>query len=374
MGQTATISFSQFERAADSECAPRIAAARAQLGERCVLLAHHYQRADVYCHSDLQGDSLELARLAATTDAETVVFCGVHFMAEVADLLTGSDQRVILPDLAAGCTMADMASLAKINRCWRELADYLDPDSEVMPVTYINSAADLKSFVGSRGGIVCTSSNAERVLDWAWQRRNKVLFFPDQHLGRWSARKMGVAAEHIQVWDFNQPHGGLSEEQIVSAKILLWKGHCSVHQMFRPEHISAWRQKHPDGIVIAHPECAWEVCAMADDVGSTAHIQRTVRAANPGSRFLVGTELNLVQRLAIEQEPRQVHVSFMSPLVCMCSTMARIDPQHLAWCLENLADGKIVNQITVPEQLRQPATESITRMLDLCAASPGSKN
>ena len=369
MGQTAPVSFSQFERSADALCAPRIKAARARLGDRCVLLAHHYQRADVYCHSDLQGDSLELAHLAAATEAETVVFCGVHFMAEVADLLTGDDQQVILPDLAAGCTMADMASLAKINRCWRELADHLDPDEQVMPVTYINSAADLKAFVGSRGGIVCTSSNAEQTLRWAWQRRSKVLFFPDQHLGRWTARKMGVPREQMQVWDFSQPHGGLSAEQIAGARILLWKGHCSVHQMFRPVHIETWRAKYPEGKVIAHPECAWEVCEMADDVGSTAHIQRAIRASAPGSRWLVGTELNLVQRLALEQKPRKVHVSFMSPLVCMCSTMARIDPQHLAWCLENLAEGTVVNRIRVPDELRQPAKASISRMLELDASS-----
>ena len=364
MGQTSIINFSQFERAADSSCAPRIKAARARLGDSCVLLAHHYQRADVYCHSDLQGDSLELARLAAATEAGTVVFCGVHFMAEVADLLTDDDQQVILPDLAAGCTMADMASLAKVSRCWRELAEHLDPEEEMMPVTYINSAADLKAFVGSHGGIVCTSSNAAQVLEWAWQRRSKVLFFPDQHLGRWTARKMGVPREQMQVWDFNQPHGGLTAEQIAGARILLWKGHCSVHQMFRPAHIEAWRERHPQGRVIAHPECAWEVCEMADDVGSTSHIQRTIRSSPAGSRWLVGTELNLVQRLALEQEQRGVHVSFMSPLVCMCSTMARIDPQHLAWCLENLAEGNTVNRIRVPDELRQPATDSIMRMFD----------
>ena len=368
MGQSAIISFSQFEKSADAACAPRIKAARARLGDRCVLLAHHYQRADVYCHSDLQGDSLELARLAAATDTEMIIFCGVHFMAEVADLLTNDDQLVVLPDLAAGCTMADMASLAKINRCWRELAEHLDPETEVMPVTYINSAADLKAFVGSHGGIVCTSSNAAQVLQWAWQRRSKVLFFPDQHLGRWTARQMGVPREQMQVWDFNQPQGGLTAKQIADAKILLWKGHCSVHQMFRPSHIETWRAKYPDGKVIAHPECAWEVCTMADEVGSTAYIQRTVRSSPPGARWLVGTELNLVQRLALEQKRRDVHVSFMSPLVCMCSTMARIDPQHLAWCLENLADGNIVNRIRVPDELRKPATDSIMRMLALDAS------
>lgn len=367
MSQVATINFSQFEKVESSNCAPRIQLAKAQLADRCVLLAHHYQRADVYCHSDLQGDSLELSRLAAEQDAEIIVFCGVHFMAEVADLLTDSQQKVILPDLAAGCTMADMASSLAIERCWQELSEFCDPDTEVMPVTYINSAADLKGFVGAHGGIVCTSSNAKQVLEWAWERRRKVLFFPDQHLGRWTANQMGMPLEDMQVWDFNQTNGGLSEQQIAETKLLLWKGHCSVHQMFQPEHIHNWRKQHPDGKVISHPECAWQVCELSDNVGSTAYIQRVIRASEAGSRWLVGTELNLVQRLAEEQQKRGVKVSFMSPLVCMCSTMARIDPQHLAWCLENLVDGKIVNQIKVPDEIRAPALLSIQRMLELKA-------
>ena len=370
MAASSVINFSQFEKAAEAACAPRIKAAKAALGDRCVVLAHHYQRADVYCHSDLQGDSLELSRLATRQQADYIVFCGVHFMAEVADLLSSSSQAVVLPDLAAGCTMADMASLAKINRCWRELGERLDVEAEIMPITYINSAADLKSFVGVHGGIVCTSSNAAKVLEWAFARRSKVLFFPDQHLGRWTALNMGVAREQIQVWDFNKPHGGLSEEQLATARILLWKGHCAVHQMFQPSHVDNWRVKHPDGMVISHPECSQEVCERSDLVGSTAFIQRSIRAAKPGSQWLVGTELNLVQRLADEQAPRGVQVNFMSPLVCMCSTMARIDPPHLAWALESLVEGKVVNEIRVPEELRADALASIDRMLALSAKAP----
>lgn len=365
MSSAAPIVFTQFEKHTDNECAPRIVRAKERLGKRCILLAHHYQRADIYCHSDLQGDSLELSRIAAQQKAEYIVFCGVHFMAEVADLLTCPEQCVVLPDLAAGCTMADMASLPKIVRCWRELGERLEVDKEVMPVTYINSAADLKAFVGKHGGIVCTSSNAAKVLEWAWSKRRKVLFFPDQHLGRWTALQMGVARDSVKVWDFNRPHGGLSEDELDRARILLWKGHCSVHQMFRPEHIEKWRAGNPGGQVIAHPECALEVCESADLVGSTSFIQRTIRASGPGTRWLVGTELNLVQRLAEEQAPRGVKVTFMSPLVCMCSTMARIDPQHLAWSLENLVEGNVVNRITVPEAQREDAQATIARMLAL---------
>lgn len=359
------IKFTQFEEIRDAECAPRIVTARERLGERCVLLAHHYQRADVHCHSDLQGDSLELAKLAARQDAELIVFCGVHFMAEVADMLTGEDQAVVLPDLAAGCTMADMASVPKVERCWRELAEHLDPDEMVTPITYINSSADLKAFCGAHGGITCTSSNAPKVLDWAWKKRPKALFFPDQHLGRWTAFKMGVPHDKMAVWDYNLPHGGLSADEIANADILLWKGHCSVHQMFRPEHIARWKEENPGGKVIVHPECDFPVCEMADSVGSTSHILRTIESSEPGSSWLVGTELNLVQRVAEEQRPRGVKVRFMSPLVCMCSTMARIDPQHLAWCLENLADGKVVNQVKVPEDVAAKARIALDRMFSV---------
>lgn len=355
------IKFTQFENVAADDCAERILDAREQLGERCVLLAHHYQRADVYCHSDLRGDSLELAKLAGQQDAEFIVFCGVHFMAEVADILTDDDQVVVLPDLAAGCTMADMASVPKINQCWEEL-QWLDPEATITPVTYINSSADLKAFCGNHGGITCTSSNAGAILQWAFNQREKVLFFPDQHLGRWTGLQQGIPKEQMAVWDYNQPHGGLTEQQVRDAKILLWKGHCSVHQMFQPSHVHKWREANPDGIVLAHPECDISVCELADSVGSTGHIVKTLAAAKPGSSYLVGTELNLVQRLAEEGKARGVSVKFMSPLVCMCSTMARIDPPHLAWALESLANDEIVNQIKVPPATAQAAKRAITRM------------
>lgn len=364
--QEVAVNFSQFAAASDDDCRRRIADARRRLGGRVRLLAHHYQRADVYCHADLTGDSLKLSRLAAQSDSEFIVFCGVHFMAEVADILTSDAQTVLLPDLAAGCSMADMASLAKVERCWRELSQVLDADADITPVTYINSAADLKAFCARHGGVVCTSSNAGAVLEWGYGRRPKALFFPDQHLGRWTARTLGMAREDMAVWDFDLPLGGLSEAEIRRAKIILWKGFCSVHQMFRPNHVEEFRREHPDGFVISHPENCEEVCAASDYVGSTEYIIKTVAAAPPNTKWLVGTELNLVQRIAEEFKPEGKMIRFMSPLVCMCSTMARIDPQHLAWCLESLADGEIVNQIKVPEEDARPAKIALDRMLS-CA-------
>ncbi len=361
--QISPISFDRFNSLADGDAHDRIRAARARLGKRAVILGHHYQRADVYRHADLTGDSLKLSRLASATDAEYIVFCGVHFMAEVADILSKPGQISILPDLAAGCSMADMASLAKVERCWRELSAVLDPDEVVTPVTYINSAADLKAFCGEHGGIVCTSSNAPRILDWSFAQRGKVLFFPDQHLGRWSGHRMGIALDDMPVWDPDLELGGLTEEVIRKAKILLWKGHCSVHQMFQPQHILRFRNQYPDGIVISHPECAFEVCRQSDYVGSTEYILRTVKEGRPGTRWLVGTELNLVERLAEEVRGENKHVQFMAPTVCMCSTMQRIDPQHLAWCLENLAEGKVVNRIEVPPHEAKLARIALERML-----------
>ncbi len=361
--QTATISFDHFNALADREADERIRAAKAKLGERVVILGHHYQRADVFKHADLSGDSLKLSRLAGQTNAEYIVFCGVHFMAEVADIMSKPEQISILPDLAAGCSMADMANLAKVERCWRELSEVLDPDRQITPVTYINSAADLKAFCGSHGGIVCTSSNAPKILQWSFEQREKVLFFPDQHLGRWSGHKMDIPLDDMLVWDPDLEMGGLTPEQIRRAKILLWKGHCSVHQMFQPAHILKFRNQHPDGLVISHPECAFEVCRQSDYVGSTEYILNTVKAAAPNTHWLVGTELNLVNRLAEEVKHEGKTVQFMSSTVCMCSTMQRIDPQHLAWTLENLVDGKVVNQISVPEHEAIPAKVALDRML-----------
>jgi quinolinate synthase len=361
--QTATISFDRFNALADRDADERIRVAKAKLGKRAVILGHHYQRPDVFKHADLSGDSLKLSRLAGQTNAEYIIFCGVHFMAEVADIMSRPEQISILPDLAAGCSMADMANLAKVERCWRELAEVLNPDEHVTPVTYINSAADLKAFCGTHGGIVCTSSNAPKILQWSFEQREKVLFFPDQHLGRWSGHKMDIPLDEMVVWDPDLEMGGLTVEQIRRAKILLWKGHCSVHQMFQPAHILKFRNQYPDGIVISHPECAFEVCRQSDYVGSTEYILNTVKAAAPNTHWLVGTELNLVNRLADEVKAEGKTVQFMATTVCMCSTMQRIDPQHLAWTLENLVEGKVVNQIKVPEHEAVPAKVALDRML-----------
>ncbi|MGC3962113.1 MAG: quinolinate synthase NadA [Rhodocyclaceae bacterium] len=362
--QTATIQFDRFNTLADEAAHERIRAARARLGDRAVLLVHHYQRADVYQYADLTGDSLKLSRLAGQTDAEYIVFCGVHFMAEVADILSKPNQIAVLPDLAAGCSMADMANLAKVERSWRELADVLgNADECITPVTYINSAADLKAFCGEHGGIVCTSSNAPKILEWAFAQREKVLFFPDQHLGRWTGYGMGVPLEDMLVWDPDLPNGGHTPEAIRRARVLLWKGHCSVHQMFQPSHIIRWRNQNPDGFVISHPESAFEVCRQSDYVGSTEYIIKVIKEASAGTKWLVGTELNLVSRLAEEVKPEGKTVQFMAPTVCMCSTMQRIDPQHLAWTLENLAEGNVVNRITVPAHEAELAKLALDRML-----------
>ena len=362
--QAVPISFDRFNTLSDGDAHERIRAARARLGDKAVLLCHHYQRADVYQYADLTGDSLKLSRLAAETDAEYIVFCGVHFMAEVADIMSKPHQQAILPDLAAGCSMADMANLAKVERCWRELTEVLEtPDALITPVTYINSAADLKAFCGEHGGIVCTSTNAPTILDWAFARREKVLFFPDQHLGRWTGFNKGIPLDEMVVWDPDLEYGGLTPEQIKKAKILLWKGHCSVHQMFQPAHIIKFRNQYPEGKVISHPESALEVCRQSDYVGSTEYIIKVVKESAPGTRWLVGTELNLVNRLAEEVKHEGKIVQFMAPTVCMCSTMQRIDPQHLAWTLENLADGKVVNRISVPEHEAALAKVALERML-----------
>ncbi|MBI3525482.1 MAG: quinolinate synthase NadA [Betaproteobacteria bacterium] len=363
-GQRAIVNFDRYNHLADEDAQLRIVKAREQLGKRAVLLCHHYQRADVYRHADITGDSLKLSRLASQSDAEFIVFCGVHFMAEVADILSRPEQISILPDLAAGCSMADMASLAKVERCWREIGEVLNPDEHFTPVTYINSAADLKAFCGEHGGTVCTSSNATKILEWSFARRDKVLFFPDQHLGRWSGHKMDIPLEQMLVWDPDLEMGGLTPAQIRNARILLWKGHCSVHQMFQPAHILRFRNQYPDGLVISHPECSFEVCQQSDFIGSTETILRTVKDAAPGTRWLVGTELNLVERLAEEVKAEGKIVQFMSPTVCMCSTMQRIDPQHLAWTLENLAAGNVVNRISVPPHEAALAKVALQRMLD----------
>ncbi|MDX9951452.1 MAG: quinolinate synthase NadA [Methylophilaceae bacterium] len=357
------IRFERFQATQEAELQERIIAAKAKLGKRLVILGHHYQQESVYRHADYTGDSLKLSRYAGETDAEYIVFLGVHFMAEVADILSRPEQIAILPDLAAGCSMADMANLAKVERSRRELSKVLDFDATITPVTYINSAADLKAFCGEHGGIVCTSTNAPKIIEWAFAQREKVLFFPDQNLGRWSGYKMGIPLEQMPVWDPDLPMGGLTEEQIRNAKILLWKGHCAVHQMFREQNITRFRAEHPDGQVISHPESPFEVCLNSDYVGSTEYILKTVSEAPAGSKWLVGTELNLVNRLAENMKPQGKLVQFMSHVICECSTMARIDPQHLAWTLENLAEGNVVNQIKVPEAEAKLAKLTLDRML-----------
>ncbi|MCW8840649.1 MAG: quinolinate synthase NadA [Gammaproteobacteria bacterium] len=359
------LAIQDYAQLSDAEAEARIVAAKEKLGERLVILGHHYQREEVFRHADFSGDSLKLSRQAADSSAEYIVFCGVHFMAEVADILSSDEQIAILPDMGAGCSMADMANLANVERAWRELAEVLEPDESVTPVTYINSAADLKAFCGRHGGIVCTSTNAQKVLEWSFSQREKVLFFPDQHLGRNTGYKMGIPLEEMVVWDFDEPMGGLTPEQIKNAKIILWKGFCSVHQMFKPEQIDAFKAKYPEAKIIAHPEAPFEVCQKSDYVGSTEYIIKTIRDAEPNTRWLVGTELNLVNRLAKQFKDEGKHVHFMSPTVCMCSTMFRIDPQHLAWVLDNLVEGNVVNQIKVEPKEAEEAKLALERMLEV---------
>lgn len=345
-----------------NDCEARIKAAKATLGSRLVILGHHYQQEAVFKHADFSGDSLKLSRQAAHSAAEYIVFCGVHFMAEVADILSRPEQKVMLPDLSAGCSMADMANLTHVQQCWHELSQILGTEERIIPVTYINSAADLKAFCGQQGGIVCTSSNARQVLQWSFTQGSKVLFFPDQHLGRNTGHQMGIPLEQMVVWDFEQPQGGLTTAQIKAAQIILWKGFCGVHQVFLPEHIDNFLAQYPETKVIAHPEASFEVCQKSDAVGSTEFIIKTIQAAAPGTRWLVGTELNLVERLARQFAADGKMIHFMSPITCLCSTMYRIDPQHLLWVLENLVKGVVVNQITVAPAEAELARLALERM------------
>jgi quinolinate synthase len=360
-----SISFDAFNQLQDAAAHERIRAARARLGKRAVLLCHHYQRADVYQYADLTGDSLKLSRLASQTDSEFIVFCGVHFMAEVADIMSSPAQTAILPDLAAGCSMADMANLAKVERCWRELNEVLgDAEAQVTPVTYINSAADLKAFCGARGGIVCTSSNAGTIAKWAFAAAREDPLLPrpapwplDRPQDGHRARRDGGLGSRISnsaALARTDPQG---KDPAVEGALL------GAPDVPAENHIKRWREQHPQGIVISHPECNFEVCLNSDHVGSTEHIVRTIKEAPPNTQWLVGTELNLVNRLANEVRPEGKTVQFMAPTVCMCSTMQRIDPQHLAWTLENLADGNIVNPIRVPEHEAELAKLALERML-----------
>jgi quinolinate synthase len=350
----------------DDEMDRRITAAKAALGRRLVILGHHYQRDEVMRWADARGDSFGLSRLAADArDAEFVVFCGVHFMAESADVLTADDQKVILPDLNAGCSMADMADIESVEEAWELIGEVADLDA-VVPITYMNSSAALKAFVGRNGGAVCTSSNARRILTWALERRGdatKVLFFPDQHLGRNTAFQLGYSASDMVVWNPRAEFGGLDERAVKESRFLLWKGFCSVHQRFQPKHVEAFRRDHPDGLVLVHPECSHEVVTMADDVGSTDYIIKAVESAPAGSTIGVATEIHLVHRLA-EEHPDRTVVS-LDPIVCPCSTMFRIDAPHLCWVLEELVAGNVVNQIKVDAEVAVQARTALQRMLDI---------
>ncbi len=349
----------------DEAMADRIAAARATLGDRLVILGHHYQRDEVIRFADYTGDSFKLSReVAKHPSAEYIVFCGVHFMAESADVLALPHQKVILPDLAAGCSMADMAPADELEICWSEL-EQMGVAARTVPVTYINSAAAIKSFVGEQGGTVCTSSNAAAVLDWGWAQREKILFLPDQHLGRNTAFKMGVPLDQMVVWDPHQPFGGLTRAEVEAARLILWKGHCSVHVRFSAKQIAAVRAEHPGVRVIVHPEVPFDVVQAADDSGSTEYILSQVRAGAPGSIWAVGTEVHLVHRLAAEVAPRGITVLSLDQLGCLCSTMFRVSPNHLLWVLEGLVEGQVHNQVEVPEHQIRWGRVALDRMLQI---------
>ncbi|MBN9213274.1 MAG: quinolinate synthetase [Microbacterium sp. SCN 70-200] len=364
----------EYREASEEELHDRIRAAKQTLGDRVVVLGHFYQREEVVAHADYVGDSFQLANAALTQpQAEAIVFCGVHFMAETADLLSRDDQAVILPNLAAGCSMADMASIDEVEDCWEQLADIYGPlnavDEDglvpVIPVTYMNSSAAIKGFVGRHGGIVCTSSNARTVLEWAFALGRRVLFFPDQHLGRNTAKAMGVPLERMPMWNPRKPLGGSSEDELADAQVILWHGFCSVHRRFTVDQIERARAEHPGVRVIVHPECPMAVVDAADEAGSTDYIRKAIAAATEPTTFAVGTEINLVQRLAAQFPQHDIFC--LDPVVCPCSTMYRIHPGYLAWVLEELVAGRVVNRITVPADVADPARTALERML---AAKP----
>ena len=365
-----------YREATEEELHERIRSAKTELGDRVVVLGHFYQRDEVVAHADFVGDSFQLAKAARTRPrAEAIVFCGVHFMAETADLLSTPEQSVILPNLAAGCSMADMADLDSVTDCWEQLEEIYGtaPDAEgrapVIPVTYMNSSAALKGFVGRHGGIVCTSSNAAQVLEWAFERGQRVLFFPDQHLGRNTAKAMGIPLEQMPLWNPRKPLGGSTEEELMQATVLLWHGFCSVHKRFTVAQIEKARADFPDVHVMVHPECPMPVVDAADSSGSTDFIVKAIEAAPAGSTFAIGTEINLVQRLAAQYPQHTIFC--LDPVICPCSTMYRIHPGYLAWALESLLDGEIVNQITVSEDVAEPARLALERMLSVVPAGAG---
>jgi quinolinate synthase len=356
-----------------AELTRRIEAVRAEMGPTLLILGHHYQQDEVIALSDLRGDSFELSRQAAVSrDCRAIAFCGVHFMAETADILANRPEQlsqrgggrvtVVLPDLAAGCSMADMAEIEQVEDCWQQLAEVIDVE-DLTPVTYINSAASLKAFCGRHGGIVCTSANARAVLEWSLARRRRVLFFPDQHLGRNTARAMGVPLEQMPLWRPREELGGNTAAAIRDSRVLLWQGHCSVHQMLQRAHVEQFRKKYPRIKILVHPECPMEVVDGADVIGSTGKIIRAVREAPPGTQWAIGTELHLVNRLKHEHPEQEIH--FLSPVVCMCATMYRIDLPHLCWALENLAAGTPVNVIRVDDDTSRWALAALQRMLEV---------
>jgi quinolinate synthase len=356
----------RYTAAPPDELASKIGTAKAALGERLFILGHHYQRDEIIRWADARGDSYRLSVLAQQRpEASHIVFCGVHFMAESADVLTADDQTVILPDLNAGCSMADMADIDEVEEAWEALSGVTDID-QVVPITYMNSSAAIKAFVGRHGGAVCTSTNARAVLEWALGGRGtQVLFFPDQHLGRNTGIAMGYRLDDMRVWDPRRDLGGLTEQDCKESTLLLWRGHCSIHQRFRPDHIEAFRAEHPEGIVVVHPECPYETVALADRVGSTDYIIRAVAEAPAGSTIAVGTEVHLTNRLAHEHPDKTV-VS-LDPIICPCSTMNRIDEPHLAWVLDELVAGRVVNPIRVDADTAEWARVALQRMLDITA-------
>ncbi len=354
----------ELPAASDPTLVARAEAAKAALGDRVLILGHHYQRDEVIQFADITGDSFKLAQAAAAqSSAEYIIFCGVHFMAESADILTGPHQKVILPDLAAGCSMADMATAAQVDQCWKDL-EALGIASQTVPVTYMNSSAAIKSFTGAHGGTICTSSNAEKSLRWAFNKAEKVLFLPDQHLGRNTAVKdLGLSLDDCVVWNPWKPQGGLTAEEIRAAKMILWRGHCSVHGRFTRQSIDDFRTRIPEVKIIVHPECQHEVVTAADEVGSTERIIRVVSESAPGTQWAVGTELNLVGRLAADNPDKSVY--FLDRTVCYCSTMNRIDLPHLVWALESLVNGQVVNEIKVDAETARYSKLALEQMLAL---------
>ena len=354
----------------------RIAAAKQKLGAEAVVLGHHYQRDEVIRFADFTGDSYKLSKAAAESNARYMVFCGVHFMAETADILARPWQQVVLPDLNAGCSMADMAEIGQVEECWESLERQGTGNREqgtgsnsngkgILPLTYMNSAAEIKAFCGERGGLVCTSSNARAAFEWAFARAEKILFLPDQHLGRNTAYAMGIALSEMVVWDPYQINGGVTLERLRAARVVLWKGHCSVHQRFLPEHVDRVRREEPGMQVVVHPECRWEVCQKADALGSTERIVELIEQAPKGTSFAVGTEIHLVNRLAERFRPLGKRVITLDESGCLCTTMYRISPQHLAWALENLIEGRVVNRIQVEDKVKHWARAALERMLEI---------